>query len=91
MKNKIKRINNRKIRLPISIKFFKNGQMVFSSTFTKKTSVARRTQAIPWDKAYIKVIYSNNSYNDGIYYNLYNLKNVLAAFTEKDLLDYLEE
>ena len=64
--------------------------MILSATFTKKSSVISRAQAIPWDKAYIIVNYGRGFHNDGFYNNFQSLKEVLAAFTEKALLDFVE-
>jgi len=86
----IRRITNRKIRIPIHIKLFKNGELIHSSTFTKKSKALRCIQVRSWDKAYLKVTYDRKFYNDGIYEKNKDFKEALAAFTEKSLLDFVE-
>lgn len=87
MKKKI-RNGNRKFRLPMTIKLFSNGKMVYAATFHKKTKILRSIQVHLWDKAYIKFSYGDGFYNDGIYENLNDLMQAFSVFTEKVLLDF---
>ncbi|HLB95402.1 MAG TPA: hypothetical protein VJK26_00660 [Patescibacteria group bacterium] len=89
-KSSIKRITNRKIRLPICIKLFKNKKLMHRSNFTKKSSAIRYVLVHSWDNAYLKVIYGKEFYNNGIYKNIKDLREALLAFTEKSLLDFIE-
>lgn len=70
------------------LKLYKNQRLICSSTFTKKSSIRNCLQVKLWDKAYLRVIYDNKFYNDGIYFDLKSIKQALSAFTEKALLDY---
>lgn len=85
----MKIITSRKIRIGMYLKLYKNGQTMHISTFTKKSSIRDCLQVKLWHKAYLRVIYDNNFYNDGIYFNLTSIKQALSAFTEKALLDYV--
>lgn len=62
-----------------------------SILFGKKTAaMADASQIIRcYGQVYIKVTYGHKHFNDGIYKTEKELKNAMAAFTEKDLIDFV--
>jgi len=87
----MKRISNRILRLPIQIKLFKNGKEYLATTVHRKSQVYLRTEPKLWHKAYLRVTYGKGLTNSGWYTTLTDFKKALSAFTEKGLLDYLED
>lgn len=85
----MKRITNRKLRIPITLKLYKNGKVIFQSTFQKKSQVIVSAEAVSWDKAYIKVTYDKIGHNDSDHKNIGSLKVALSAYTEKSQLDFI--
>ncbi len=86
MKETIKK----RIRLAIRLKLFKNDKLILDTTKYIKSRILRLVQVNLWSKAYLKVSYGNGYYNDGIYKNSKDIKQVLSQFTEKSLVDSLK-
>jgi len=63
---------------------------VFDSCLAIKDRVLRAAQVKMWNSAYLKVSYGNGIFNDGCYCSLLDFKNALSVFTEKALVDYLQ-
>ena len=80
-----------KNRLNIRLKLWNNGELIVDTNKRIKAKIIALAQVNFWQKAYLKVTYDNRRgfYNDGIYNNYKDLKEVLSAFTEKALLDYV--
>lgn len=84
----------RKFKAPgfyLVVKFFKNNKTAYKTILRNKTVFALRTEA-KWNqvlpgKAYIKVHYNKEDYNDGIYSSLPDLKFALQAFTEQSFVN----
>lgn len=77
-----------KVRLPIRVKLWKNGELVASTSIRMKTSFFRFLQGNSWDRAYLKVTYplGVDYYNDAEFDSLARAKRLLLAFTEWDLV-----
>lgn len=78
-----------KVRVSIRLKLWKDGKLVVDTRKRIKARILSFAQVHLWDRAYLKVTYDrkNGYYNDGYYSTYEDLKAVLAAFTEKSLLD----
>ncbi len=79
----------RKLRIPMTLKLYRNGEEVFSSVLLKKSQVFSRAEANLWDKAYLKVSYGHVGFNDGYHKDIASLKKALSSYTEKSLLDFV--
>jgi len=77
-----------KIRLPITLKLWKNKKLVNHSVCTKKTQILIRARSIKWDKAYLKVSYCEGLWNDSDHYTLEGLEKALKAYFEDNLIGY---
>ena len=86
----MKRFSSRKFRLGYTIKLYKKSKLIQSATFGLKSRLVVAVGSLPWEKAYLKVKYNKDFFNDGWYETKKDLKSALNAFTEKSVLDYLE-
>lgn len=80
-----------KVRLNIHLKLWLNGRIGLNSSFRIKDRVLHAIQVEMWNKAYLRVSYGNEKFNDGYYYNLPDIKRALSVFTEKPLTEYLRK
>lgn len=80
-----------KLRLSIQLKLFRNGQMILCTSRLIKDRILAAAQVEMWDKAYLRVTYSNEYglYNDGYYESFNELKQALSIFTERSLLNHV--
>lgn len=75
----------------MTLKLYRNGNKVFSSVLLKKSQIFARTEAILWDKAYLKVSYGAVGYNDSYHLDSASLKKALLSYTEESLLKFVAE
>ncbi len=84
----------------LTLKLWKKDGGVSSYRFQKKSRLLGVAEAVPWQKAYLKVYYGKaitnkgryeDIVNEGDYETLEELKQALSAFTEKSLLDDTEK
>lgn len=78
----------KKVRLPITLKLWKDGKLIHKSVCTKKTQTLARARSIKWEKAYIKVSYCEGLWNDSDHYLLESLETALNAYFEDSLISY---
>lgn len=80
-----------KNRLNIQLKLWHKDKLVISTYRRIKSRILALAQERLWDKCYVRIIYDRRRrfFNDGEYFNYKDLKEVLSAFTEKPLLDYI--
>lgn len=76
--------------LRLKLKLWKNDKMVKDTDSGKRAVIFHYIRTIKWNKGYLKVAYGNGHYNDTDFYSLEDAKWFLTAFTEKDLVDYLQ-
>jgi hypothetical protein len=89
----MQRLSNRKLRLGITLKMFKDGKLVSSTSRRVKSRIFEAITHASFPKGttgHIRVSYYPGVYNDGHYDNKKDLKEALTMFTEKRLLDYIE-
>jgi len=86
----MKRTFARKLRIGLFCKLKLNNGKYIQSKFQKKSALANFIGTVPWQKAYLKVLYTKDFHNDGWYNNKQEFKLALTAFTEKPLLDYFD-
>jgi len=87
----MQRTKIRTLRIPIRLKLYKKGKMTLSTTVHQKSRIMSRVVPKSWEKAYLKVSYGGGHYNDGVYTKMKDFKQAFHAFTDKRLLDYLEQ
>jgi hypothetical protein len=81
-------MKKKKIRLPITIKLWHKGKLIHRSTCTKKTQILIRTRREKWDKAYIKVTYKKDYWNDCDSFNQCGLEKALNAYLEEKMVQH---
>jgi len=98
----MKRLSNRKLRLGLMLKIFKNNGSISSTKKQKKQTFLHLIEAIPASEVknyYLRVTYGKfldvfgkmeTFFNDGEYETKKDLLYALTIFTEKGLLDYFE-
>ena len=87
----MKRFSSRKFRLKYYIKCWdKNGDLVIDAFKQIKSKILDLLSSAQWQKAYIKVVYDADQYNDSDHYSLESAINALNAYTEKSMLDFIE-
>ena len=80
------------LRIPMSIKLYKDGEMVHSTILKRKTVLLRSVQEknkSEWTSGTIKVWYSkaNDYWNAGDFTTLAEFEQLLAEFTERQLVE----
>lgn len=86
----MKRISNRKYRLKYSVKCWnKSGEVVVDGFKQIKSKVVDLLCSSQWQKAYIKVVYTKDLWNDSEHKTLESAINALNTYTEKQLLDFI--
>lgn len=87
----MKRISNRKFRLKYFVKCWdKDGGVVVDCFKQIKSKVVDLLCSVKWHKAYIKVQYEKDLWNDSDHYSIESAKDALDKYTEKQLLDFIE-
>lgn len=98
----MKRFGNRKLRIKMQLKVFKNGKVTHSTTKQKKSSLFKEisvSQSTNPNKWFLRVVYGkgktingdiNEIDNAGEYESPEDLLYALKLFTEKSLLDETE-
>jgi len=71
----------------MSLKLWKNDELVLDNQFNIKDRLLRSAQVRIWDIAYLKVNYRNGFCNEGDYPDSKLLSMALSCFTEKSLTD----
>jgi hypothetical protein len=79
--------HNRKLRIGIHLKLWKDGKLVLATTKRIKNQIIVSLSTTPHDRGYIKVTYTPGFWNDGYYDDDKKLLAALSAFTEKTLTD----
>lgn len=87
----MKRINNRKVRIGMTLQQLKNGRVVSTTVKTIKDRILADIEASPLSEFKIIVTYSKGLSNSGHYYSKKDLVFALNAFTSKPQLDYIEQ
>ena len=80
-----------KLRIKMHMKLYKNGQKVLDVTKQKKSSIYACLERVSHDRSYIRVFYLGNGWNDSEHYSDKSLKSALATYTEKPLLNFIQE
>lgn len=76
--------------LRLTLKLWKDGEMVKDTYSGNRDRISYYIRTTKWQNGYLKVRYGNDHYNDTEFFDLGDAKWFLAAFTEKDLVDYLQ-
>jgi len=74
-------------RLKISIKLQNKHEQTYKTSSCKKRKIFKIASDKKWESAYLKVRYSEDLINEGIYYNLHDLVFALRCFTERGLYE----
>lgn len=98
----MKRSGNRKLRIKMQLKVYKNGRVIHSATKQKKSAIFKEIsvfQAKNPNKWFIRVVYGKGKTtngeideieNAGEYESVEDLLYALKLFTEKSLIDETE-
>ncbi len=70
------------------LKLFKNGAIVLDTDSGKIGRFLNLTRTRKWDKAYIKVTYRPDVYNDGEYTSQKDLEKAFSDFVDSSLIEY---
>lgn len=81
--------NSERSALKITLKLFKRDGPIVRYRTVKRKRIYHLVEANDFAKAYLKVNYTKDDYNDGVYYSKEDLIQALSAFTEKSLVQYL--
>ena len=91
IRRKMKRISNRKYRLKYFVKCWnKDGNLIVDGFKQIKQKVVDLLCSVQWQKAYIKVVYNKDQWNDSDHYSLESAIDALNKYTEKQMLDFVE-
>lgn len=74
----------------MSIKLFKDGELIYSATFRRKTKLFDAIQVRNFDNGYFKIHYGDGLYNDCYFSDYGDLYDSIRLFTEKGIIDYIE-
>lgn len=83
--------SKRKIRVRIDLWLQEKGQEVQKFTFWKKTSAMAQAERVSPAEGRVRVVYDPCCYNEADFYSAEELKRILGLFTERPLLDFLED
>ena len=89
----MKRYSPKKVRLQISVSFKKNGKVVGRYSKRIKTKIFSIIKATTFSECELKVVYDpiRDVYNSGTFFNKKDAIQALRDWTEKELLDFVEE
>lgn len=75
-------------KLKVQLKLKKDGKYVYSQVIFKINRFNHIVDGQKWDKAYLRVTYLPNVYNDGWYEKRVDLLKAKSQFLEKNLVDF---
>ena len=88
----MKRITNRKLRIAMTLKVYKNDRLVSRVTKQKKSQIFRVIESISFTEPNIKVFVRVNygtAQNESYHTNKNSLIKALNDYTEKPLIDFI--